>query len=279
MTSIGPVTRWMRSFTYYQAGRRPPEVALPDVPEPDERVARRGRRLAYGLAVLAPVLTSVGLWTLRTRIDRSTAVLTLVIPVVLVALIGGRGPAALAAVVAPAAFDVLLVEPYHQLRIHAVEDVEAAVILLVVGLVVGQLVASERQHRVRAGSRGDALAALLAMAGAAAGPATGDDLAEHALAALRTVMDLRECHWSPGYHGAAYPRLLRDGGIADGNSRIAATGPLPASGVELPVDAGPHEFGRIILIPHRNATVSCEHRLVAVAIADILGTALASPRS
>lgn len=274
----GPIARrfdaWARSWTYYQAGRRArPSSTLSDRPEPDVRVDRVARFIGLGLAVVGPLLVCLAMVAVRDDIDRSTAALVLVLPVVLVAVVGRRAAAAVAAVVASLSFDVLLTRPYYQFEIHAAEDLETALILLAVGLVVGQLVASETRSRVRSTVRRTQVDALIAVVHATAVPANAPELVDRTVAALTDLLDLREGHWSPGYHGTAYPRLGRDGEIS-GRAQTTDRAPLPGTGVELPVNVGSQEFGRLILIPAGRTPISREERLVAVAIADLFALAL-----
>jgi K+-sensing histidine kinase KdpD len=276
----GPITRWfekrVRSWTYYQAGRRRPlPSTLSERPEPDERVERAQRLIGLALAVAAPLVVCLVLVAVRNDIDRSTASLVLVLPVVLVAVVGGRVAAAVAAVVASVSFDVLLTRPYYRFEIHAAEDVEAALILLAVGFLVGQLVASETRSRVRSTARRAQVDALVAVVHATAGRITAPELADRTVAALTELLDLREGRWLPGYHGAAHPRLGRDGEVSGMNASTDRA-PFAATGVELPVTVGGHELGRLILVPAGRTSISREERLVAVAIADVFGLALSS---
>jgi hypothetical protein len=270
---------WLRSFTLYQRGRKPTtrtSVGLNETPEPDEGVARRARGLGYALAVGSPLVTALALVGLRDTIDRSTAVLVLVLPVVLVAIVGGPRPAALASLVAPIGFDVLLVAPYHRLEIHAAADIEAALVLLVVGLLVGQLVAGEARHRIRAAARADELDALL---GAVHGAVRADETELAAVVAgeLRTLLDLRECRWKADYAGGAYPHLEPGGDVAR-HDVASGLGPLPRTGVELPVSFGRTTFGMFVLQPGGDASISREERLVASALADVMALSLAARR-
>ena len=68
-----------------------------------------------------------------------TLVLVLVVVVVAVATTGDRVAAAIAAIVAAASFDFFLTRPYTSMRITSAEDLETALMLLVIGLLVGQL--------------------------------------------------------------------------------------------------------------------------------------------
>ena len=276
----GPLSRrfdrWVRSLTYYQAGRRTPvSTPVSEEPEPDERVERTARLVGVVVAVAAPIVVCLAMVPVREDIDRSTAALVLVLPVVLVAVIGGPAAATVAAVVSSLAFDVLLTRPYYRIEIHTAEDIEATLILLVVGVGVAQLVARETRSRVRSTARGDQLDALVAMVAAASRRRPESELADRAAASLAQLLDLRHCHWSSGYHGEAHPVLTRSGEIAREWSSNPDRAPLPATGVELPVTGGGRELGRFVLVPASAAPVSREERLVAVAIADAFGLALA----
>src|SRR5262249_44623661 len=92
-----------------------------------------------GLAIggLGPVAVAAALVPLRTTIDNTNLALILVVVVVTAAVIGGRGAGAMAAVLATVSFDFFLTRPYLSLRIANTDDVETALILLAVGLLVG----------------------------------------------------------------------------------------------------------------------------------------------
>lgn len=101
------------------------------------------------------------------------------------------------------------------------------------------------------------------------------NLARRASATL-VGMHVRRARYSPGHHGTAHAVLTRDGalsGVEGGATPDRA--PLPHTGVELPVVAGDHELGRLILIPSGPTPVSLVERRVAVAIADVFALALA----
>lgn len=161
----GAASDWLRAMAFYRSPAKPSRAT--DVPElPAASPAGIRPRLGWVLAgVVLPVVTSLALVPVREEIDPSTAALVLVLPVVVVAHRGGRVPAALAAVVTPLAFDVLLTRPYHRLEMAVAADLEAAVILLVVGSTVAVLVSrSTRAHEV-ASARGRELRAFELAAG------------------------------------------------------------------------------------------------------------------
>ena len=256
---------------YRPARRRGPSTDVPEIPEGRPR----GRALRVGwsaAAVLLPLLASLAMVPLRDDIDRSTAALVLVLPVVFVAVHGGRVPAGIAAVAAPLSFDVLLTRPYQQLEIAVAADVEAAVILLVVGLTVAVVASDASRANVVASARGREVVALDAVIGASGGSVSEDELAERTCVALTELLDLRSCRWRPGYHGSAYPVLDVKGDVSGAGRRDRA--PLPATGVEIPVRGGGRELGRLVVVPSTDRPVSREERAVASAVAQLFGRAL-----
>lgn len=90
------VSSWLRAMAFYRPPARPSRET--DVPElPAEPRAGNRTRLAWVLAgIVLPVVTSLALVPVREEIDRSTAALVLVLPVVVVAHRGGRVPAEIA---------------------------------------------------------------------------------------------------------------------------------------------------------------------------------------
>jgi hypothetical protein len=74
---------------------------------------------------------------------------------------------------------------------------------------------------------------------------------------------------------------LERSGVIRGRTewRIAKGGgfELPPEGVELAVLARGHQIGRFVLVPTAGVGTSLEQRVVAVALADQVGAAVASP--
>src|SRR5262245_57684166 len=95
--------------------------------------------VAGTIGVLAPIAVGALLVPLRQEPVSTNLALILVVVVVLAGAVGGRGAGVLAAITATLAFDFFLTQPYLSLHIHSADDVETAVLLLIVGLLVGQL--------------------------------------------------------------------------------------------------------------------------------------------
>ncbi|MFJ9821606.1 DUF4118 domain-containing protein [Streptomyces sp. NPDC101151] len=109
-------------------------------------------RLALVAGVVAPFLVAAAPVPLRTDLSRANAALILVVVVVAVAALGSRTAGVVAALSAAAWFALggaaighsFPTRPYETFDITASGDVETAVLLLAVGLIVSQLVARLR---------------------------------------------------------------------------------------------------------------------------------------
>src|SRR5690606_19806619 len=114
----------------------------------------------YGAALVAPIVVALVLVPFRVELQAAAAVI-LIVPVVAVALLGGTGPAVLAAITAGVSFGVMLTQPYGQFAIHDRADIVATVVLLLVGVVVGITAVRENRNANRAELRRDELERVL----------------------------------------------------------------------------------------------------------------------
>ncbi len=115
--------------------------------EASERHKRKSLR--YLWAALACFAVTIAVAPLSLRFDRANLVVVYLLAVVLVAVRYGRGPAALAAFVSVACFDFFFVPPRFSFAVSDVQYVLTFVVMLAVGLIVGQLTAGLRfQARV-----------------------------------------------------------------------------------------------------------------------------------
>ena len=102
-----------------------------------EPLAWRGYAGALGLCIVVTVVTT----PLSHIFDLANIVMLFMLAVVVVALLFGRGPAVLAAVVNVLAFDFFFVPPRLSLAVSDVQYLITFAVMLVVGLAVGQLTA------------------------------------------------------------------------------------------------------------------------------------------
>jgi K+-sensing histidine kinase KdpD len=242
-------------------------------------------RSALGLllAGLGPIVIAAALVPLRDSLNNANVALALVVVVVLAGVIGGRGAGALAAVVSALSFDFFHTQPYLSLTIDSRDDLETTVLLLLVGLVVGTVASRARRARASAELGRSELDRIHRMAERVARGAEAAEVIHAAQIELTELLGLQSSRFeAPPYGGEPRPHLERSGAIAGQHGRRATRGgfELPAEGVELPVLARGHEVGRFVLVPRPNVGVSLDERIVAVAIADQVGAAIAGePRS
>jgi len=129
----------------------------------------KSKRLRYLWAALVCIAVTLGSLPLATRFDRSNIVAIYILTVVLVAVRFGRGPAALAAVLAVGSFDYFFVPPTLSLAVSDVQYLLTFFIMLAVGLITGQLTAGLRFQARVAGHREERAAALYGIARALSG--------------------------------------------------------------------------------------------------------------
>jgi hypothetical protein len=95
---------------------------------------------------------------------------------------------------------------------------------------------------------------------------------------LRDILSLRDCRFE--YYTAAdkpIARIERNGEVTVGQLRWGvATMGLPTKEVELLIEGGGRPLGRFVLTPTSGKPIPFDKRLVAVALADQVGAALAT---
>jgi two-component system, OmpR family, sensor histidine kinase KdpD len=123
----------------------PPPAAIPE-PPPAKTRERRFRYLGAGVACLAATGIAA---LLHPAFELANIVMVFLLAVVLVGVRWGRGPAMLAAILNVASFDFFFVPPRFTFAVTDVQYLLTFGIMLVVGLITGQLTAGVRyQARV-----------------------------------------------------------------------------------------------------------------------------------
>jgi Domain of unknown function (DUF4118) len=237
------------------------------------------RPFAAGLAVAAigPIVVASLLVLVRDETASANTALVLVVVVVAAAAVGGRWPGVTAAIVSAICFDFFLTRPYGSLTIDEADDYVAAILLLAVGLIVGEVVVwARRGHRQSRRGR-DEITRLHRVAEQVAAGRSADDVLESVRGELMQLLSLQSCDFEPPPFGVPLPRLERNGSIDTPHRRFArGEFTLPEEGVEIPVLGRGRQLGRLVLVPEPEVGVSLEERVVAIAISDQLGAVLAA---
>jgi len=234
------------------------------------------RLVTLGIAALAPIVVSVVLVPFRRELDNANLALVLVLVVVVAALLGGRGAGALAAVMATLSFDFFLTRPYLSMDIETRDDIETVLILLGVGLLVGEMASRGRRSQRARERAAEAISRVHRVADVIAQGASVDDVVSSVTRELRALLSLHDCWLEFRPYVYVMPCLERGGTVNQAEHHYFEGGiALSEDGTELPVLEQGEQVARLVLIGNPEVAVTIEERVVAVALADQLGTALA----
>ncbi|MEU2451149.1 DUF4118 domain-containing protein [Streptomyces sp. NPDC012765] len=230
--------------------------------------------LAAGL--LAPFFLALALAPFRSDLSATNAALILVVAVVAVAALGSRTAGALAALSAAAWFDYFLTEPYQRFTIEDRDDIETAVLLLVVGLVVSQLAVRARRLRAVVVTDTAHLSSLRGTARLVEDGGSPEAVVEYVRRELVGLLGLRGCRFEYGTLMGNLPRLEHGGGVwLRSPGRVREYADWPDGETELRVVGGGHYYGRFLLDPPPGRPLPPEEaRSVAVTLAAQGGAAL-----
>jgi hypothetical protein len=237
---------------------------------------RRHRSPLVVLAGLALPLGAVAvLVPFRSSFAGPAAALVLVAVIVAVAVGGNRGGGFVATVSATVWYDFFLTRPYQRFAITHRPDIETAISLFVVGLVVTELAARNRRHREIATEESDYVGLIYRISELAVSGAPANVVTEQAKRELIDLLHLRGCRYESGPSPRPLLQLESDGLVLIGGAvwAVDVMG-LPGPELELLVRSRGKVQGRLILTPTPGYPVELQRRVVAVAIADQVGTAV-----
>ena len=137
---------------------------------PQTATPQSGRYYVY--AALVCGLTAALALPLRDRFDAANIVVIFLLAVVIVALRYGRGPSVLAAFLSVGLFDFFFVPPHFSFAVSDAQYLVTFAVMLIVGLITGQLTAGLRQAAVAATARENNTRALYEVARELAGALT-----------------------------------------------------------------------------------------------------------
>ena len=165
--------------------------------------------------------------------------------VVAAASVGGRLAGATAAVVAALSFNFFHTEPYLTLRIRDQEDVITVVLLLVVGLLVGELALWRRRSRTEAVVQAAGAHRLEGIVAGVAADAPIEETWRNVQEALVGELGARSARFHPGAGAADVPLLTRTGRVVPSLSRWTGDGFELPELLCIPVVSGTGVLGRV----------------------------------
>ncbi|MER6447211.1 histidine kinase [Streptomyces venezuelae] len=234
-------------------------------------------RAALFGALVVPLLVALALVPFRTWLSPANEALVLVVAVVAIAASGTRAAAALAALSAAAWFGLLLLtRPYEHVGIADRDEVQTAVLLLAIGLIVARPAVRARRMEEAAVTGAAHLSSLQGTARLIERGGSPDAVVEFVRQELVRLLDLRGCRFEYGSLIGHRPRLEHDGRLwlRRGGS-VTGYADWPDGETELRVVGGGHYYGRFLLDPLPGHRLPPEEaRSVAVALAALAGAAL-----
>lgn len=229
-------------------------------------------------ALAAPLVVAAVLALVRESVTPATDVLVLVAVVVAFSTTGLREAGLGAAVSAAIWFDFFLTEPYRSFAITDANDVEAAVLLLVIGGIVTETALWGQRNEAALSREVGYVDGVLATAESVAGDqGTLDEHARLICLRISEVLNLDSCRFEAGATAGPFAYSLNhDGSVTKAGRKIDVDRDgLPVdSVVVLPVRSVGELRGRFLLTAASHvARPSERQRRVAVLLADqIAGT-------
>ena len=240
---------------------------------------RNRGRLRLG-AVVLPLAASGLLFGVRGSVSAPAAALILVLLVVGAASTGDRTTGILAGLSSALGFDFFLTRPYLDLHIANAEDIELAVLLLLVGLAVNELALWGGRQRAMASQRAGFIAGVFEAADAVAQGSPGTEAADTVAEHIRNSLGAERVSYRTGAPDQDEAVVQRDGSVTlQGELLDVASDGLPTDRVTaVLVVQGDRTIGRFqvtaataLVRPHR------EQLRVAVLLADQLARRRAVP--
>ncbi len=240
-----------------------------------DRIRPYRDQLALVAAVVLPLGVAAILVPFRLSFANTASALILVAVIVAVAALGNRFSGFVATVSATLWFDYFLTQPYERLAITHRPDVETAVCLFAVGIIVTELAARNRHHHATAAEEADYIALIYDMAEMVASGAPASQVLDRVQSEMVQLLHLRACRYESGLGDRPMMRLEHDGQVMLGGRvwSVHRMG-LPGPEMELLVQRRGELLGRFVLTPTPGYAVSYRRRMVAVALADQVSAAL-----
>lgn len=229
-------------------------------------------------AALVPAGAAAALIPLRDDLVSTNLALLLVVAVVAFAATGRRSAAVLAPVSAALGFNLFHTQPYLSLQIRSSDDAETAVLLLAVGLIVGEIALRGRRARAMVARERQDLATIQNLGALVA---DGEDPQYVLLATsseLIYLLGLVDCRFeAQPSNDRILPVVHRDGSMRWGPTAWdAARWGLPSDGAVIPVWSHGQRRGRFVLTAPVGLPMPAELLAKAVALVDQAGAALAT---
>lgn len=228
-------------------------------------------------AIFAPFAISGALAPARDRTPNTTVALLVTLSVVALGTTVTQRMALFAALSGGVGFDLFHTRPYGSLQITRLADVETTVLLVAIGVVVGQLASRSRMHQADAAGAGRDVERLHELAEMVAGGAPVGDVVTATTREITEILRLRSCVFDGALSDRPGPFVERHGAVTWGQIgwKISTFG-LPSKPISLVIEHQAMPLGRFVLRADPAELTTARQLLVAVALADQAGAAIAA---
>jgi K+-sensing histidine kinase KdpD len=234
-----------------------------------------GSLVVASLGAIAVIVAAALLVPARDWLGNTNVALVLVGIVVAAAALAGRVAGVTTALAAAVSYNFFHTEPYRTLRIDDREDIITVALIVIVGVAVGEVALLARHERARSRSRARGARDIEEAVGLLASDAPVDDVWAAVRDALAAELGVTGAEFRPGPPAEDAPTIDRAGHLHPMPRSYVRSGFALPTGTCIPVVAAGRTLGCIVLTPTAQVGVSPEQRRVAVALADVLGLALA----
>jgi K+-sensing histidine kinase KdpD len=230
-------------------------------------------------ALVVPLVTCAVLSTVRDSVSAAPAVLVLVLWVVAAAATGDRLAGLLAAVSGGVWFDFFLTAPYNRLTIHDSDDVQATVLLVIIGLAVSEIALWGYRQQARAARRSGYLDGILGAARLVSeGDTPASTLVDLVADQINEALGADECRFVQGPVSDSRVAVLdHDGQVVHGDHQVDVdrVGMPSNDWVAIPVRRGSRVVGHFLVTATSQVIYPTpEQRRVAVLLADQVAAAV-----
>jgi two-component system sensor histidine kinase KdpD len=210
----------------------------------------------------------------RNTLGQANIALVVALVVVVAATLGGRVAGVGVGVVAAISFNFFHTQPYLTVRVNDAKDMVTVALILLVGLVVGEVgVARSRQSATRR-SHLRSIRSLEDVGALVSAGASAEQVWPAVREGLVATLGVRSVRFDAGTHHPL-PVIEHDGTLDVTHRRYLRDGfALPHAGAALNVATDGVFMGQIVLTPDDEVGVTREQRRAAAALADQFGIAL-----
>ncbi|MGA7834361.1 MAG: DUF4118 domain-containing protein [Acidimicrobiales bacterium] len=229
------------------------------------------------LALAGPLVVAAVIEPFRSQFAGSAAALIFIAVIVALSVVGNRVVGFVATLSSVVWFDFFLTRPYERLAISHRPDLETAICLLVVGLMVTELAARTLHYSRVSNEESEFISEVQRLSEFANGPATGDEVISRAIPSLVWLLGLRECHFDVDLVDPPLARIGPRGEVV----HVGLQWPVDQMGIpgpeaEIVVQWRGYRLGRFVLTPTPGEPISRERRVVAVLVANVVAATLAN---